>query len=154
VLYPVVKWLYLTHWCWSGFNTTILRRIAWGSCHFSKFSSRTRHTEVFVCLFVKWLVHFQHRYVEELVSKLDFWYLSIYVKQTVWMYLWPIFMHEQQDQSPSNFVQISAPTQRRFLIQVWPCQLNPLTPGYPKLQNLNRSRRKNFVKHKMFWWVT
>jgi len=52
-------------------------------------------------------------------------------------------------QSQPNFVPTSSPTQGRFLTQVWPHQSNPVTPGYPNLQNLNRSQEKNFALQKM-----
>jgi len=55
------------------------------------------------------------------------------------MYLCPSFMPEMLDQFPPNFVQTSTPTRGRFLTQVWHRQPNPLTPGYPKIKNLNRS---------------
>jgi len=41
-----------------------------------------------------------------------------------------------------NFVQTTTPTKERFLTQVWPRQLNTLTPGNPKLQNLSRLQEK------------
>jgi len=52
------------------------------------------------------------------------------------MYLCPSFTPEPPDQSPPNCVQTSTPTQETH---VWPY---PLTPGYPKLQNLSRSGEK------------
>jgi len=54
------------------------------------------------------------------------------------IYLCPSFTRKLPDQSQPKFVQTSTPPQGRFLTQVWPCQLNPLIPGYLKLQNLMR----------------
>jgi len=49
------------------------------------------------------------------------------------------FTCQPPDQSPPNFVQTFTPNQGKFLTQVWPRLPNPLTLGYPKLQNLSRS---------------
>jgi len=49
-------------------------------------------------------------------------------------------------QSLPNFARTSTPTQGRLLRQVWPRQPDPLTMGYPKLQN---HWRKNFALQKM-----
>jgi len=62
------------------------------------------------------------------------------------LYLWPSYTCEPTNQSPPNFVQTS--TSKRFLTQVWPRQSDPLTPGYPKLQNLNRSLEKKTLFYK------
>jgi len=55
-----------------------------------------------------------------------------------------MFLFHKPDQSPSYFAfaQTSTPTWGRFLTQVWPRQPNPLTLGYPRLQNLSRSLEK------------
>jgi len=62
--------------------------------------------------------------------------------QVVGSYLCTLFMPKPPDQSPPNFAQASTPTQGRFLTQAWPCQPNPWTQGYLKLQNPNASREK------------
>jgi len=64
------------------------------------------------------------------------------------MYLWPSLTSDLPDQSKLNFARASPPTQGRFLTEVWPCQPDPLTPGYPKLQNLNRSLEKKTLLYK------
>jgi len=68
--------------------------------------------------------------------------LSIYIYKSDCLYLCPSFTLKLPYQYPPNFVQTSPPTQGRFLTQVSPCQPNSLSPGYPKLQNLSRSRAK------------
>jgi len=45
-------------------------------------------------------------------------------------------------------------TQGRFSTQVWPCQPNPQTPGYPKLNYLISSPEKKLCSAKMSKWVT
>jgi len=74
----------------------------------------------------------------------------------IWKTLsFPSFTSKLPDQSPSNFAQTSTPTQGRFLTQVWPCQPNLLTPGYPKLQNHSRSQEKKlcFIKNVQMGWL-
>jgi len=68
----------------------------------------------------------------------------VYIKQTFCMCLCPSFKHKPLNQSPPNFAQTSTPTWGGFLKQVSPGQPDPLTPGYPKLQNLE----KNFALQK------
>jgi len=68
------------------------------------------------------------------------WFINVY--QRDYLYLCPTFKCSPLDQSPTNFAQTSTSTQGRFLTQVWHCQPDPLTSGYPKLQNLNRSMEK------------
>jgi len=41
-----------------------------------------------------------------------------------------------------SILQTSTPTPERFLTQIWPRQPNPMTLGYPKLQNLIRLLEK------------